>query len=117
MSIEVTLYSRKSTKNILTKFLLKNGFNRTRHVVEELNNNENIHFMWFGFENYQSSTGVEATVRKSSDEEKAEFKCADWILHTRTRSSGSFEDKQKQNEIIKEARRNYEGTFYNDWYG
>lgn len=73
--------------------------------------------MWFGFDNYESATGVEATVLKSSNEDKKKYNCSDWILHTRTRSSGTFEDKQKQNQIIKIGRQQFGGTFYNDWYG
>lgn len=117
MSVEVTLYTKTATKTSLTKFLLSNNFQKSRHFLEEMNTDEMLHFMWFGFDNYESSTGVEATVIKSSIEDKQKYKCTDWILHTRTRSSGTFEDKQKQNEIIRIARQQFGGTFYNDWYG
>lgn len=117
MSVEITLYTKKASRTILCKFLLDNGFNKTRHFLEEMNSSEILHFMWFGFDNYESSTGVEATVLKSTSEEKAKYNCSDWILHTRTRSSGTFEDKQMQNNIIRTARQQFGGTFYNDWYG
>ena len=45
------------------------------------------------------------------------YKCSEWILHTRTRSSGSRKDKEKQNLTIKHMRKLFGGTFYNDWYG
>ena len=117
MSVEITLYTKKASKTGLCQFLLDNGFNKTRHFFEEMNTTEMFHFMWFGFDNYESSTGVEAAVLKSSSEEKEKYNCSDWILHTRTRSSGTFEDKQMQNKIIRIARQQFAGTFYNDWYG
>lgn len=117
MSVEITLYTKKSTKTGLIKFLSANNFQRARHFIDEMNTPERIGFMWFGFDNYESTTGVEATVIKASEEDKKKYNCSDWILHTRTRASGSFEDKQKQNEIIRNARQQFGGTFYNDWYG
>lgn len=117
MSVEVTLYSKKASQTGLCKFLIANEFTKSRHFLDEMNTKEMLHFMWFGFDNYESSTGVDATVLKSSSEEKAKYNCSDWILHTRTRSSGSFEDKQMQNKIIRMARKQFGGTFYNDWYG
>jgi len=117
MSVEVTLYTKTATKTGLTKFLLSNSFQKCRHFLEEMNTDEMLHFMWFGFDNFESSSGVEATVIKATIEDKQKYKCSEWILHTRTRSSGTFEDKQRQNEIIRIARQQFGGTFYNDWYG
>lgn len=117
MSVEVTLYTKTATKTGLLKFLQANGFQKTRHVFDEMNTPEMLHFIWFGFENYESTTGVEATVSKALEDSRKKYKCSDWILHTRTRASGSFEDKQKQNEVIRIARQQFGGTFYNDWYG
>jgi hypothetical protein len=117
MSVEITLYTKTATKTGLLKFLLANNFQKARHFLEEMNTPETLHFMWFGFDNYESSAGVEATVYKSSLDDKSKYQCSDWILNTRTRSSGSYEDKQKQNEIIRKARKAFGGSFYNDWYG
>lgn len=117
MSIEITLYTKKATRSSLIKFLLENGFYKTKHFIEEMNSENALHYIWYEFNNYQSSTGVEATVLRITSDESIEFKCSEWILHTRTRSSGSFEDKKKQNETIKICRKQFGGTFYNDWYG
>lgn len=117
MSIEITLYTKKGTKSGLIKFLQANKFNRARHFIKELNMPDWLHFMWFEHEDYISTTGVEAAILRPSEEERNKYKCADWILHTRTRSSGSHEDKAYQNKIIKLARQQFGGTFYNDWYG
>jgi hypothetical protein len=117
MSVEITLYTKTATKSGLINFLRTYGFQKSRHFIDEMNTNEMLHFMWFGFDNYESTSGVEATVFKTSEDSRKTYNCSDWILHTRTRASGSFEDKQKQNEIIKIARQQFGGTFYNDWYG
>ncbi|KGT08075.1 hypothetical protein NV63_18600 [Elizabethkingia anophelis] len=117
MSVEITLYTKKATKTSLTKFLLENGFQKSKHFIEEMNNENSVHYIWLELNNYQSSTGVEATIQKVTIKEQNNFKSSEWILHTRTRSSGSFEDKQKQNEIIRIARKQFGGTFYNDCYG
>ncbi len=117
MSVEITLYTKSATKTGLTRLLDENGFQKVDHVIEELNNEKNLHYMWFGFENHESNVGVEATVYKVSDSDKNDYKCSDWILDTRTRAGGSYEDKEKQNEIIRVARKRFGGTFYNDWYG
>lgn len=117
MSVEITLYAKQATKTGLIKFLTTNNFQKARHFLDEMNTPDMISFMWFGFDNYESTTGVEATLIKASNDDKQKYNCSDWILHTRTRASGSFEDKQKQNEIIKTARQQFGGTFYNDWYG
>lgn len=117
MSVEITLYTKKATKTGLTRLLDENGFQKVDHVIEEMNNENNLHYMWFGFENHESNVGVEATVIKIDDSNKKEYKCSDWILHTRTRAGGTYEEKAKQNEIIRIARKKFGGSFYNDWYG
>lgn len=117
MSVEITLYAKKATKLTLTKFLLTEGFQKTKHFLSEMNTPEMVYYRWYGHDNYESFDGVEATVYKVSSEEQAKYKCSDWILHTRTRSSGSREDKKKQNEVIKKARNLFKGSFYNDCYG
>lgn len=117
MSLEATLYTKKATKTALINFLETEGFQKTRHYIAEMNTPEQLHYMWFSFDNYESSVGVEATVYKATIEDKEKFICSEWILHTRTRSSGSYEDKKKQNDVIRKARQQFKGTFYNDWYG
>lgn len=117
MSVEITLYTKKATKSALAKFLIAEGFQKTRHFLDGMNTPDMIHHMWFSFDNYDSSFGVEATIYKTSVEEQTKYKCSEWILHTRTRSSGNYEDKQKQNDTIRKARQLFKGTFYNDWYG
>jgi hypothetical protein len=117
MSVDITLYTKTATKNALINFLQTYAFQKSRHFIDEMNTNEMLHFMWFSFDNYESTTGVEATIIKASEESRKKYNCSDWILHTKTGAFGSFEDKQKQNEMIRIARKQFGGTFYNDWYG
>jgi hypothetical protein len=115
MSLEITIYTKHATKQKLINELLLHGFQKSESIFEL--SNEDRGFMWFETKNYESFVGVEATVRKSSEEEKEKYSCSEWILHTRTRSSGSQKDKEKQNIIVKHIRKLFGGTFYNDWYG
>ena len=117
MSVEITLYTKTATKTALIKSLESENFQKTKHFLEEMNTADNLHYMWYSIDNYESSSGVEATIYKVSAEDRKKQNCSEWILHTRTRSSGSYEDKQKQNLIIKKVRQQFGGSFYNDWYG
>jgi len=117
MSIEITLYTKKATKSRLIKYLRDHDFYKVKHFIDSFNDENNLHYMWFGSKNNESTAGVESTIIKVDNDLKKQFKCSDWILHTRTKYNGSFEDKAKQNEIIKSARKQFGGTFYNDGYG
>jgi hypothetical protein len=116
MSIEISLYTKTATKQKLINELKVHGFKKSESIFDDLNTSDNIGFMWFGEKNYESFVGVEADIRKATQEERKKFNCLEWILHTRTRSAGSFKDKEKQNLIIKSIRKLFGGTFYNDWY-
>lgn len=117
MSLEITLYTKSSTKQKLISELKLHGYNRVKSIFDAENTQDNIGFMWFGTKDYESFVGVEASVIRASQEDKEKYKCSEWILHTRTRSSGSYKDKEKQNLTIKSIRKLFGGTFYNDWYG
>ena len=67
--------------------------------------------MWYGSDDYESLDGVEAEVIKATTEDRLKYKCSDWILHTRTRSSASYEDKKMKNEVVKTIRRHLEAVF------
>lgn len=117
MSIEIWLYTQKSTKIKLIKELKLQGFKKTSHILDSISTNGERYFYWFETNNYESFSGVEATVMKSTEEEKKQYNCSDWILHTRTLVWGGFFDKEKQNKVIKHMRSIFGGNFYNDWYG
>jgi len=117
VSLEITLYTKTATKQKLIKLLRENKYEKVNHIIESMNDENNLHYMWYGTENYESFVGVEVTLVRVSKSHQKEFNCSEWILHTRTRSSGSRIDKKRQNELVREARRLFGGSFYNDWYG
>lgn len=113
----MTLYSKKSTKKSLIKCLEKNGFYRAGHILKSMETDDMLYFHWFKYKDCTSFSGVEATIYKTSKEERIKNKCSKWVLHTRTSASASEEDKKKQNRIIKKAKKIFNGNFTNDWYG
>jgi len=117
MSLEITLYTKNSTKRNLVDELKALGYVRTKSIFDALNTKDDLNYIWFTDKDYESFTGVEADIRIAREEEKKKYDCSTWILHTRTLSSGSYKDKEKQNQTIKHIRKLSGGTFYNDWYG
>ena len=117
MSLEITLYPKQASKSKLIDFLKQNSFIKSKHYLQEMNTSEILHYHWFNGNDCSSFDGVEATIYKVSIDEKKEYTCSEWALHTRTKSSASREDKSQQNNIIKKARQIFKGTFFNDWYG
>lgn len=117
MSLEIILYTKNATKQKLIGELKLHGFNKVKSIFDSLNTQDDIGFMWFRTKDYESFVGVEANVIKASQEDREKYNCSEWILQTRTRSSGSYKDKEKQNSTIKHIRKIFGGTFYNDWYG
>lgn len=117
MSLEITLYTKQASKQRLISELKFLGFERCGVFMDAMKSPERVHLMWFGTEHFESFVGVEATVYVASEEERKNYNCSKWILHTRTRSSGSRKDKEKQNETIRYFRKIFGGSFYNDWYG
>ena len=117
MSLEITLYPKQASKSKLIDLLKQNNFTKSEHFFKEMNTSEILHYHWFNNNDCLSFDGVEATVYKTSIDEKKEHNCSEWALYTRTRASASREDKSQQNNIIKKARQTFKGIFYNDWYG
>jgi hypothetical protein len=117
MSLEITLYPKNASKSKLINFLKQNNFIKIKHYLKEMNTDEILHYHWFNDNDCVSFDGVEATIYQTSLDERKEYNCTEWALHTRTRASASREDKLQQNNIIKKARQIFKGTFYNDWYG
>lgn len=117
MSLEITLYTKTATKQKLISELKLHGYKKAKSIFDAQNIQDNIGFMWFGTKDYESFVGVEANAIKASQGERKKYQCSEWILHTRTRSSGSYKEKEKQNLTIKSIRKLFGGTFYNDWYG
>jgi hypothetical protein len=116
MSIEIVFYPESATKEELCRLLIINGFRRCQHLWNWPQGS--AHFAWFEPSDFKSIDGVEATVYVPSDDERrpAGETCA-WALHTRTRASASSHDKNQQNVIVRLARKEFGGSFVNDWHG
>ncbi len=117
MSIEITLYPKIATKLKMTSFLKKEGFIKCKHIIDEFNTKNDLHYHWYDGEHFKSIDGVEASVILKKEITETNSKGEEWLLHTRTRSIASREDKEKQNEVIKNAKKLFGGHFDNDRYG
>lgn len=117
MSIEITLYPKIATKLKMTSFLKKEGFIKCKHIIDELNTKNHLHYRWYDSNHFKSMDGVEASIILRKEITETNSNEEEWLLHTRTRSSASREDKEKQNEVIKNAKKLFGGYFDNDGYG
>jgi hypothetical protein len=115
MSIEIIYYPTRATKADLKRHLISLGFRPTGHLWEWPKGS--VHYHWFQQRDYVSFDGVETTIFPVDAEDSHIPTPLGWALHTRVRSSGSSFDRAQQNNVIRTARRQFGGTFINDWYG
>lgn len=115
MSIEITFHPETSDKRALKALLAELGFEPTEHMWDWPKGS--MHFGWFSDVEYQSYDGVEATIFPPSKALEAGSPPCAWALHTRTRSSASPADRERQNLVVRTARARFGGSFYNDSAG
>jgi len=115
MSTEVRFHPQRASKEALEALLREYGYRPCGHLWNWPKGS--LHFHLFENRDFLSYDGVEATIFPPSAEEIEELGPCEWALQTRTRSSASPYDKHQQDEIIREARKRYGGSFYNDWQG
>jgi hypothetical protein len=111
MSIVIEYYPIKGSKTDLVNFFISEGFSRCDYFLKPFPKGT-TYLNWFESEDYKSLDGLEAVIYP--DKEKAE---SGWCVFTRTRVWASAYDRQKQNEVIKKARKLFGGNFYNDSQG
>lgn len=116
MSILEILYPPAATKDDLRRLLITQGFAKGDPFIMDWPNSV-LWFTWFEAKDYLSTDGVTATVFKTSGEEQSNFKSGAWGLYTQTRVWASSYDRQKQNDVIRTARRVFGGRFINDCSG
>lgn len=114
MSIEIILHPQEATKTDLRQLLLTRGYAKCGHLWQWPKGSAN--YQWYEYSDFKSFDGVEATIYPPAEEDRHEGDCG-WALHTRSRASASTFDRVEQNALIREARRRFGGSFYNDWYG
>lgn len=111
MSIVIEYYPEKATKADLTEFFLSENFNRCNYFLDPFPRGS-IYLNWFDSNEYKSLDGLEAVIFPNKEKS-----IKGWGVYTRTRVWASAFDKQKQNEIIRKARKLFGGDFYNDSQG
>ncbi|MDP8322550.1 MAG: hypothetical protein RAO94_09395, partial [Candidatus Stygibacter australis] len=117
MSIVINFYPKSSTKKKLQELLIMRDFFKVRYLNEVCDENKIVNYKWFEYHDYQSFTGVYASIIKLDESVKDSLNCSEWILHTKTQIGGSRFDKKKQNDIVREARKIFGGFFENDCFG
>ncbi len=112
MSIVIEFYPAKASRKSLRDFLLAEGFNSCDYFLKPFPKGS-LYYSWFNKDQYRSLDGVEAIIHLKEGQSLQNK----WMLFTRTRVWASAYDRQKQNEIIRNARRLFGGHFYNDSVG
>ena len=117
MSVVINLYVPSASRSDLRGHLLESAFSRRskRFIVRP--NGGLDYFYWFEEKDYRSFNGVEAVIFETSESERREFRGGTLSLYTRTRAGASTFDREKQNEVIRTARKAFGGRFENDGYG
>src|SRR5574343_90323 len=111
MSIVIEYYPSKGSKTDLVSFFLDEGFKRCDYFLKPFPKGT-TYLSWFEEEDYKSLDGLEVVVYP--DKNKS---ISGWCVYTRTRVWASAYDRQKQNEVIKRARKRFGGNFINDSEG
>jgi len=115
MSIVIDFYPVNASKAELKAFIEALGFYKTIYFLNPFPKGT-LYYAWYDYEDYKSADGVEAVIidNKAIANEVA---ATPYIIHTRTRVWASAYDKQKQNQLIRAAKKRFGGDFYNDHNG
>lgn len=112
MSIEISFTPKVASQNALKKFIQAEGFVRAKWFLNALPE-DGVGYSWYSPEKYHSLDGVEAIIYPDKKSEQPKK----WKLYLRTRASASAVDIQKQNDVVRKARKIFGGSFYNDHGG
>jgi len=112
MSIVIEYYPSKASKESLRDFLTSQGFSKCRYFLSPFPKGS-LYYSWFNSEEYKSLDGMEAVIFPLSEVEHS----SKWGIFTRTRVWASAYDREKQNTVIKNAKKLFGGYFYNDSQG
>lgn len=112
MSIVIEYNPEKARKESLRDFLISEGFVKCKYFLSPFPKGS-LYLSWFDETQYKSMDGIEAVVYPNEENSNGNK----WAIFTRSRVWASAYDKQKQNEVIKNARKLFGGNFYNDSAG
>lgn len=117
MSIEIWQFPKSATQKQLIMCLKELGF----VVGENLfwpGPEGTMSLFWSEPVDYQSTSGVDASVFPVDEEGKKAWNCSnEWALRTRTSVWASSFDLEKQNATVRTIRKKFGGKFYNDHFG
>lgn len=115
MSIVIDFYPVNASKADLKAFVESFGFNKTTYSLNPFPKGT-LYYAWYDYEDYKSADGVEAVIIDNKAIADGEA-TTPYVIHTRTRVWASAYDKQKQNQLIRAAKKRFGGDFYNDQDG
>lgn len=117
MSIEIWQFPKSATKKQLTESLLELSYVRGENLFWP-GPPGTLSFFWEEPEDFKSTSGVDASVFPLDDEgRKAWNTNNDCALRTRTSVWATPFDKEFQNHTVRQIRKAFGGTFYNDHFG
>ena len=118
MSVEIWLFTESGNRAKLRQYLLDSGFAKSGSIHPMAGQ---TYYFWFDEVDFRSRVGVSASIYQTGEPDDGErvtnIPAQTWVLHTRTRASATSYDREKQNDVIRNARRLFGGRFYNDWHG
>jgi len=117
MSIEIWQYPKSASRDQLIETLKNLGFEIGENIFNP-GPKGTVHLFWSQPLDYQSISGVDASVFPLDDKGKETWETAnDWSLRTRTSVWASSFDQEHQNRTVRAIRKLFGGTFYNDHFG
>jgi hypothetical protein len=117
MSIEIWQFPKSATRDQLIECLKELNFEVGDNIFWP-GPEGTVSLFWAQPEDYQSTSGVDASVFPLDDEGKRVWDCAnDWAIRTRTSIWASSFDQEHQNTAVRQIRKEFGGIFSNDHYG
>ena len=112
MRRDVTLYSKKATKDELKKYLEDLGFEKCGYSWDWPKGT--LNYLWFDYEDFKSIDGVSADIFPVSGDELS-ITGNKWALHVRNLYSASWHDVKMFNDVLRGARKLFSGTLQGDY--
>jgi hypothetical protein len=118
MSIETWYFPDNAKQKDLLDFLTSLGFKQTEDSIIWPGPPGTIHLFWYEPEDFKFVSGVDASLFPLDDNAREVWQTSsEWGIRTRTSIWASSFDKEFQNFVMRDARRQFGGKFKNDYYG
>jgi hypothetical protein len=116
MSVIQVLYPKTATKDALRRYILSEGFTKSDPFIVTWPD-ANSYYYWYDSTDFRSTVGIDAIIFKVGEKDRQRWKAGEWGLYTRSRVGRSSFDADKQNQVIRSARKLFGGSFLNDGFG